>query len=166
MNAQILCFGICISAMPAIARLDETESACIQRYGQPVTTSYQKSTEPTFTRNYKMGDFLIQFTFIKGVAVEARYSLYVTANRSKLLDAEVTAILEAESGGGTWKPTSQSMAQYLVQTNSKNWTNTTGAKATYDGRTTIHLSSSTADAKKEALKAEKNREAEKNIPKF
>jgi hypothetical protein len=74
--------------------------------------------------------------------------------------------LEAESGGGAWNPASQSMAQYLVQTNSKNWTNTTGAKATYDGRTVIHLTSATAEAKKEALKAEKNKEAEKNIPKF
>lgn len=166
MRKILLCFGYLLISHPAMARLDESESECVQRYGQPVTVSFQKSTEKTFERNYKLGDFLIQFQFINGVAVEARYSLYVTVQRPKLLDAEIEAILDAEKGTGAWKPTSQSMAQYLVQTSGRNWGNTNGAKATYDGRKIISLTSGTAEAKKAALKAEKELDATKNIPKF
>lgn len=166
MYKTALFVGFIFSALPVMARLDDNENECIRRYGEPVTAYYRKNGERTFDRNYKLGDFLIQSKFIDGIVVEVRYALYANVQRSTLLDAEIQAILDAEKGTGTWKPVSQSMTQVLVQTSSKTWVNTNGAKATYNGRTIITLISGTAETKREALKAEEERKATKSIPKF
>lgn len=106
-------FGLLCIATLSHARLGDTERQCVERYGSPDAPPKHGNGLGPFLRGsdfeatYHYQGFRITCAFLSGRVVRQRYQREKPVNGSlRLTDAEIKAILDAESAGGTWKPVS------------------------------------------------------------
>jgi len=92
------------------ARLGDTERQCIERYGSAeppprfVTDVNTLLPGAHQSATYRYQGYRIEVAFLNGRVVRQRYHRTQAVNGSlNLSDAEIEAILKAESDGGTWK---------------------------------------------------------------
>jgi hypothetical protein len=88
-------------AVPAIARVNETLEQCANRYGAPF-----KVLKPDVEVIYQKAGLNIFITFWNGKASMIFFSKMERGaldNPDDLSDAEIQTLLDANSGGSTWK---------------------------------------------------------------
>lgn len=88
-------------ALPAMARINETPEQCTNRYGAPV-----KELKPGVEVIYQKAGMNIFITFWNGRASMIFFSKIERGaldNPGDLSDAEIQTLLDANSGGSTWK---------------------------------------------------------------
>ena len=95
------------------ARLGDTERQCIERYGSAEPPPPFQTTVGILlpgapqSATYRYQGYRIQVAFLNGRVVRQRYLRTEAVNGSLAIsEAEIEAILKAESDGGTWKRTS------------------------------------------------------------
>lgn len=119
-----------IAAFTSHARLGDTERQCIERYGSAEPPPPFQTTVGILlpgahqSATYRYQGYRIQVAFLNGRIVRQRYQRTLAVNGSLAIsDAEIEAILKAESDGGTWKraspfkgqPGSQGLTGALTQ---------------------------------------------------
>jgi len=113
-----------VTAIPIFGRLGETESQCVQRYGDEIiVTDSGRARSAEFIK----GDYVLVVTFLDGVSVCEAYNKH----NSMFNDEEVKEII-AKNGGQNWKVDS---SQYP-----RSWTPTDGSSepgASLQGNTLV-----------------------------
>jgi hypothetical protein len=101
MKTRLLIFTFLLSlsmATSAWARLGETESAVIGRYGKPSVKMHRVWGDE---ERFSMNGFSIAVTFIKGVSVGEAFR----TSGAAITDEQVSDLLSANSQGYSWEET-------------------------------------------------------------
>lgn len=169
-------------AAPLYARLGETERQCITRYGsaRPGPKIAIAKPDPLVSGAreaiYEYQGWKIRAAFIGDRVVAEEYRKpYDHPNGTKILEAEIAAILGAESEGLTWgrphldtsKDVYATIANVLMSPFSDAiWDRSDGAKATLRVQSALVLESSEAIRAKASAAKQKAEGKLKRVPKF
>ena len=95
------------SALPAYARLGETEAQSQTRYGAPVESLVGSDEKPLLAgaveRVYNFDSWRIRAAFAGGATVRIQYVHIENGAPKKFNEAEMKAILDAEKGKFNWR---------------------------------------------------------------
>ena len=162
--------AIALTPICSLARLDETEAQCEQRYGKPQDLPFDKSfpvLSGAVNRTYQYQGWCIGVAFLDGKAVIISYSKSAKAPGGiTIRDDEAKAILDAESNGGEWKG-SRSF-NLFGPVHPKKWSNTNGSIAYLVGitRAALVVESPKAEESKKTQAKTTEAQQKENIPKF
>src|ERR1035437_382780 len=169
--ALVVIAAIALTPICGLARLDETEAQCEQRYGKPQDSPSDKSfpiLSGAVNQSYQYQGWRIRIAFLDGKAAIISYSKAAqAAGGIKIQDDEAKAILDSEGNGGEWKA-SWPLSLFDPVSYPKRWRNTNGSIAYLIGITRMSLVVESPKAeefrKTQAKTKEEQRKA--NIPKF
>jgi hypothetical protein len=119
-------FAIVLSSLltlPARANLGETVEQCVKRYGVPIGYSEANAKAPFGTVAFSAGGYTLLVFVINNKEVGARVS---KNDKSAFSDAEMKNIMDADSTGSPWTPTSSGDPTCIQ------WTRGDKATAIYD----------------------------------
>jgi hypothetical protein len=135
-----------ILTIPVRANLGETVKQCLARYGQPMGYSEANDKSPFGTVGFTAGPYTLVVFLIDTTEVGARIS---KKDKSAFTDAEMQAIMAADSNGSPWTSTSSDDPTCL------RWTRADKATVLYDQEKHILIFTSEAMAKAVASKPAK-----------
>ena len=139
--ALVIIAAIALNPTYGLARLDETEAQCEQRYGKPQDSLSDKSfpiLSGAVNRIYQYQGWCISIAFLDGKAAIISYSKSAKAPGGVAIrNDEAKAILDAEGNGGEWKG-SRSF-NLFGPVHPKKWSNTNGSIAYLVGITRAAL---------------------------
>ena len=168
------CLVLLLICCPAVhARLKDSETESRERYGSPLRNAF-KSPWPMVPgggeKSYDFEGWRITAAYHRGTTVAIKYMRLSKPGESvrELKDYEIKAILDAEAGGGQWKPAGTiNPAETLSKmvTNSSEWKTTNGRTAKKVA-TTITLELPEAEAIRRAAKAQIEKERKESVPAF
>ncbi len=119
----VVLFVILVVALPARARLGETEDQCIARYGTPTEIlDADKAQVPYRTLNFIKGNYNVGAAFIDG---HCECLCIQRTDNSDLSDNEIQILLDANSDGHTWKKSTETSVYHQ-------WLRDDGTLAHYD----------------------------------
>jgi hypothetical protein len=117
--ALLLCFPL----VPLRANLGETVGQCVVRYGKPVGRSEATATFPFGTVAFSAGNYTLVVFLLNNKEAGARVS---KTDKSAFSDAEIKNIMDADSNGSPWTPTTSDDPTSLK------WTRSDKATVLYD----------------------------------
>ncbi|MBU0713832.1 MAG: hypothetical protein KJ964_00570 [Verrucomicrobia bacterium] len=162
--------AIALNPICGLARLDETEAQCEQRYGKPQNSLSDKSfpiLSGAVNRIYQYQGWCIRIAFIDGKAVIISYSKSAkAAGGITIRNDEVKAILDAEGNGGEWKGSRN--FNLFKPGHPKKWSNTNGSIAYLVGitRAVLVVESPKVEELNKAQAQTTEEPRKESIPKF